>query len=68
MTDRDQRIRDIAYFLWLEDGCPEGEHERHWQTAEGLVDSEPVEGEANEGEASNAPKKPFPSATTSGSD
>jgi hypothetical protein len=68
MTDREQRIRDIAYFLWLEEGCPEGEAERHWQTAEGLVESEPQEGEVNEGEALNPPKKPFPSATTLGSD
>jgi hypothetical protein len=68
MTDREERIREIAYFLWLEEGSPEGAAERHWQTAEGLVDSEPVEGEASDGEASNAPKKPFPSATTLGSD
>jgi hypothetical protein len=68
MTDREQRIRDVAYFLWLEEGCPEGEPERHWRTAEGLVDAEPVEVEANEGGALNAPKKPFPSAATLGSD
>jgi hypothetical protein len=30
MTDRDERIREIAYFLWLEDGRPEGEADRHW--------------------------------------
>ncbi len=24
MTDRNDRIREIAYFLWLEKGCPEG--------------------------------------------
>jgi hypothetical protein len=68
MTYRDQRIRDIAYFLWLEEGCPEGEAERHWQTAEALVESEPREGEVNEGEALDPPNKPFPSATTLGSD
>jgi hypothetical protein len=68
MSDREQRIRDIAYFLWLEEGCPEGEAERHWQTAEGIVDSEPVEGEDSEGEALDAPKKPFPPAAALGSD
>jgi hypothetical protein len=41
MIDREQRIRDIAYFLWLEEGRPEGEAERHWRKAEGLVGSEP---------------------------
>ena len=43
MTNRDQRIRDIAYFLWLEEGSPEGGAERHWLEAEGMVDSEPEE-------------------------
>jgi hypothetical protein len=23
MTDREDRIRELAYFLWLEEGCPE---------------------------------------------
>jgi len=40
MTDRDDRIRELAYFLWLEEGCPEGQAERHWETAETLFDSE----------------------------
>jgi hypothetical protein len=43
MTDRDKRIREIAYFLWLEDGRPEGEADRHWLAAEALVESEPRE-------------------------
>ncbi len=25
MTDRDERVREIAYFLWLDAGSPEGE-------------------------------------------
>ena len=44
MTDRDQRIREIAYFLWLEEGSPEGEADRHWLAAEGLIEDEPLEG------------------------
>ena len=43
MTDRNDRIREMAYFLWLEEGCPEGAAERHWLAAETLVDSEPLE-------------------------
>jgi hypothetical protein len=39
MTDRNDRIREVAYFLWLEDGCPEGQAERHWSTAEALLAS-----------------------------
>jgi hypothetical protein len=40
MTDRDDRIRELAYLLWLEEGCPEGQSERHWQTARTLFDSD----------------------------
>jgi hypothetical protein len=29
-----QRVREIAYLLWLDEGCPEGEDLRHWCTAE----------------------------------
>jgi hypothetical protein len=34
MTDRNDRIREFAYFLWLEEGCPDGQAERHWSAAE----------------------------------
>ena len=37
MTDRDERIRELAYFLWLEEGRPEGEAERHWLAAETII-------------------------------
>jgi Protein of unknown function (DUF2934) len=30
IADRNDRIREIAYFLWLEEGCPDGAAERHW--------------------------------------
>jgi DUF2934 family protein len=45
MTDRDDQIREIAYFLWLDAGCPEGGAERHWRDAEALLgsDLEPFE-------------------------
>lgn len=55
MTDRDDRIRELAYFLWLEEGCPEGQAERHWETAETLFDSEPLERKAIEGEPPGDP-------------
>jgi hypothetical protein len=31
LTDRSDRIREIAYILWLEEGCPEGEAQRHYR-------------------------------------
>jgi hypothetical protein len=51
MTDRDSQIREIAYFLWLDDGSPDGAADRHWLAAETLVDSHPIAGESVEGEA-----------------
>jgi Protein of unknown function (DUF2934) len=50
VTDREDRVRQVAYFLWLEEGCPQGEAERHWQAAEILFESEPVERKGREGE------------------
>ena len=36
MTEHSDRVREMAYFLWLEEGCPEGEAERHWLAAKTL--------------------------------
>jgi hypothetical protein len=57
MTDRDDRIRELAYFLWLEEGCPEGAAERHWLAAETLLESEFRERKRVEGEPPQQPKK-----------
>ena len=48
--DRNDRIREIAYFLWLDEGCPEGDHERHWTSAEALLESEPEQRRESEPE------------------
>jgi hypothetical protein len=53
--DRDARVREIAYFLWLDEGCPDGEDERHWTSAEALIDSEPQERKRIEGEPPGEP-------------
>jgi hypothetical protein len=67
MINRDERVREIAYFLWLDGGSPEGEAERHWLAAEGLVEPEAVEGERIEG--GPGPKAEYPSMMeTAGSD
>ena len=50
MTDRNDRIRELAYFLWLEEGCPEGQAERHWSAAEALLTSDEFERKEIEGE------------------
>lgn len=32
-----ERIREVAYRLWLERGCPEGNPEHDWYQAEALL-------------------------------
>jgi hypothetical protein len=53
--DHDDRIREIAYFLWLDEGRPEGEEERHWAAAEALLESEPEQRKRIEGEPPGDP-------------
>jgi hypothetical protein len=55
MTDRDDRIRELAYFLWLDEGSPEGQAERHWQAAESLFDSQSLERKRVKGEPAGDP-------------
>jgi Protein of unknown function (DUF2934) len=35
-----QRVRERAYRLWQEDGCPEGEALRHWFAAKAIEEAE----------------------------
>lgn len=58
IAGRDQRIADLAYRMWEEDGRPEGRAEAHWLRAAVLVDEmapkAPVKKKAA---ASKTPKK-----------
>ena len=38
IASRDQRIADLAYHMWEEDGRPDGRAEDHWLRASVLVD------------------------------
>jgi hypothetical protein len=56
MTDRDDRIRELAYSIWREEGCPEGHAERHWLAAEIIVlESEEPDRKRVEGEPPGEP-------------
>lgn len=35
--DREQRVRERAYRIWMEEGCPEGRADDHWAMASELV-------------------------------
>jgi hypothetical protein len=37
MSDIEQRVRERAYRIWLEEGCPEGRELVHWDMATELV-------------------------------
>jgi hypothetical protein len=43
MDDRDQRIREIAYHLWEQEGCPESQADRHWAAAVAIVEEQDAE-------------------------
>jgi hypothetical protein len=45
-TDRDARIRAVAYRIWIEEGCPDGRAEAHWEMARDLVAFEENQGSA----------------------
>jgi hypothetical protein len=55
VIDRNDWIREVAYFLWLEEGCPEGQEDRHWLAAEALLESDPHERKRMEGEPPGEP-------------
>ncbi len=40
MDDREQRIRQRAHQIWLDEGSPEGRSRDHWETAEAAIDAE----------------------------
>jgi Protein of unknown function (DUF2934) len=63
MTDRDDCIRELAYLLWLEEGCPEGQAERHWQTVETIFDTERLERKCIEGEPPGDPANDLSAAS-----
>ena len=37
MTDDNEQIRQRAYKIWMDEGCPEGRAEIHWEMAQKLV-------------------------------
>lgn len=50
MDEKDERIREIAYYLWRQEGCPPGQADRHWEEAKAIVESQDSERKEIEGE------------------
>ena len=57
IAGRDQRIADLAYRIWEEDGRPEGRAETHWLRAAVLVDESAPKKPALKAAAAKNPKK-----------
>jgi hypothetical protein len=38
--EREHRIRERAYFIWKEEGKPEGRHLDHWERARAHIEEE----------------------------
>ncbi|MDA7087875.1 DUF2934 domain-containing protein [Pseudomonas sp. SA3-5] len=36
----EQQIREYAHQIWLTEGCPQGQAQRHWDMARQLVEAE----------------------------
>lgn len=49
------QIREIAYFLWIEEGCPEGRAEDHWMMACATLSVPPTAMTVEEPEAPASP-------------
>jgi hypothetical protein len=37
MASNEHKIRELAYYLWLSEGKPEGQSDRHWEVATKMV-------------------------------
>jgi hypothetical protein len=60
MNHREQRIREIAYFLWENEGRPGDRAELHWAAAEAIVDAE--DAKAPEKVIEQSPRDVLPAA------
>lgn len=66
MQDLEQSIRERAYHLWIESGCPDGDAEAHWLVAQREVLSASLStfARVSVAEPSDAVKKPAKSRKT----
>jgi Protein of unknown function (DUF2934) len=58
MDDLEERIRQRAYKLWQEEGCPEGRADAHWDKAAELVAIEDNQKHATKPVSKSIPNSP----------
>jgi hypothetical protein len=64
MDDFDERVRQRAYRLWVEEGCPEGRSEVHWEKARDLVAHEDNQKTAKRAETAPISARPTAASAT----
>jgi hypothetical protein len=50
MNGHEQRIREVAFYLWEQEGYPDGQAERHWRMAKEMIEKEDADRREQEGE------------------
>jgi hypothetical protein len=50
VDDKEQRIREVAFQLWEQDGRPDDQADRHWEMARLIIEKEDAERREIEGE------------------
>lgn len=58
MNENEQRIRELAYDIWVSEGRPHGEDERHWEMARKLAEAEARSGDKPASRARKTATKP----------
>jgi hypothetical protein len=58
MDDLEERIRQRAYKLWQEEGCPEGRADAHWDKAAELIAIEDNQKHATKPVSKSVPDTP----------
>lgn len=47
MASNEDNIRELAYYLWISEGKPEGQSHRHWNIATRMVEEQHRLGKAS---------------------
>jgi len=69
MDDFEERVRQRAYRLWVEEGCPEGRSDAHWDKARELAaieDNRKLATKPVRGEGSGDPVEPIEAIENAG--
>lgn len=46
MRNNEQHIRELAYYLWISEGKPQGQERRHWEMATRMANESHLTGKA----------------------